>query len=166
MYCCVWSDIYHIICIAYFSEWEVLLIFCACTKFRGTALQARRSRVRFPMVSLEFFIDTILPIALWPWVDSGSNRNKYQECFLGVNVAGAKGWQPYHLHVPTALKSWRLNLLEPSGFVQDCNGIALLLRNSTCIAPIVIYYLWPPNRKLNSNVIYYWSFADILQCAC
>ena len=22
---------------------------------------------RFPMVSLEFFIDIILPVALWPW---------------------------------------------------------------------------------------------------
>ena len=34
---------------------------------RGTALQAGRSRVRFPMVSLQFFIDIILPVALWPW---------------------------------------------------------------------------------------------------
>ena len=32
----------------------------------GTALQARRSRVRFPMVSLEFSIDIILLAALWP----------------------------------------------------------------------------------------------------
>ena len=33
----------------------------------GTAPQAARSRVRFPVVSLEFFIDIILPAALWPW---------------------------------------------------------------------------------------------------
>jgi len=33
----------------------------------GTALEAGRSRVRFPMVSLKFFIDIILPSALRPW---------------------------------------------------------------------------------------------------
>jgi hypothetical protein len=33
----------------------------------GTALQAGTSRVRFPMVSLEFFIDIIVSVALWPW---------------------------------------------------------------------------------------------------
>jgi hypothetical protein len=31
----------------------------------GTALQTGRSRFRFPMVSLEFFIEIILPAALW-----------------------------------------------------------------------------------------------------
>jgi hypothetical protein len=30
-------------------------------------LQTGRSRVRFPMVSLEFFSDIILPAALWSW---------------------------------------------------------------------------------------------------
>jgi hypothetical protein len=33
----------------------------------GTALQTGRSQVRFPMVPLKFFIDTILLIALWHW---------------------------------------------------------------------------------------------------
>ena len=33
----------------------------------GTAPQDGRSRVRFPMVSLGFFIDLILPVALWSW---------------------------------------------------------------------------------------------------
>ena len=33
----------------------------------GTALQVGRSRVRFPVVSLEFFIDINLIAALWPW---------------------------------------------------------------------------------------------------
>jgi len=48
------------------------------------ALRYRRSRVRFPMVSLEFFIYLIFPAPLWPGVDSASNRNVYQE---GVKVA-------------------------------------------------------------------------------
>jgi hypothetical protein len=40
--------------------WKVHLV--------NTALQAGRSRFRFPMMSLEFFIEIILPAALWPWV--------------------------------------------------------------------------------------------------
>ena len=35
-----------------------------------------------------------------------------------VKLDGAKGRQPYHLHVLIVLKSGRLKLLEPSGPVQ------------------------------------------------
>jgi hypothetical protein len=45
--------------------------------------------------------------------------------FWGLRAAGAQGWQPYHLHVPTVLKSGNLSLLEPSGPVQTCNVFAL-----------------------------------------
>jgi hypothetical protein len=42
-----------------------------------------------------------------------------------VKAAGAWGWQPYHLQVPIVLKPGSLTLLEPSGPVEACNGIAL-----------------------------------------
>jgi hypothetical protein len=48
-----------------------------------------------------------------PGFDSASKRNKYEEYFLGVNAAGAQGWQPYHHPVPLSrnqgtLTSWNL----------------------------------------------------------
>ena len=46
--------------------------------------------VRFQMVSLEFFIDIkSFRSHHGPGVDSASNRNEYQEYFLGVKAAGA-----------------------------------------------------------------------------
>jgi hypothetical protein len=45
----------------------------------------------------------------------------YNEYFVGCHLT------TYHLHVPTVLKSGSLNLLEPYGPVQTCNGIALPL---------------------------------------
>jgi len=85
----------------------------------GTALQARRSRFRFSMLSLEFFIDLFLPAALWLW----GQLTRYQEYFL----RGKDGWQSYYFYVPIALKSGSLNLLEPSGNVQACTWIAVPL---------------------------------------
>ena len=39
----------------------------AGAQWLNAALQIGRSLVRSQLVSLEFFIDIILPIALWPW---------------------------------------------------------------------------------------------------
>jgi hypothetical protein len=92
-------------------------------------LQAGSTRVRFPMVSLEFFIDKTYRHHYGPGVDSASNRIEYQEYFLegGRYSGGAYGWQPYHIHVPTVTKSGSLNLLETSGPVQAWTSIALPL---------------------------------------
>jgi len=43
----------------------------------------------------------------------------------GVKAAGAYGRQPYYLHVRIVMKSGILILLEPTGPVQVCTGIAL-----------------------------------------
>ena len=53
-------------------------------------LQIGRSLVRFQMVSLEFFIDIkSFRSHYGRGVDSASNRNEYQENFLGVKAADA-----------------------------------------------------------------------------
>jgi len=62
------------------------------------------------MVSLEFFIDIILP-----GVDSGSNRNVYQ----GGRCVRLTTLPP---SCAVIMKSGNLNFLEPSGSLQACNG--------------------------------------------
>jgi hypothetical protein len=57
----------------------------ACGSIVGcTVVQAGRSQVQFLMKSLYFFLDLILPAALWPWGQPSLSRNEYQEIFLGV----------------------------------------------------------------------------------
>jgi len=56
----------------------------------GAALQIRRSLVRSQLVSLEFFIHLKSFRSHYdPGIDSASNRNEYQEHFLGVKAAVA-----------------------------------------------------------------------------
>jgi hypothetical protein len=43
------------------------IVVCLIINILRYMIQYGRSRVRFPIVSLEFFIDIILPAALWPW---------------------------------------------------------------------------------------------------
>jgi len=50
----------------------------------GTAIQAGRSRARFPMGRLQFFIDVILPAALCPWGRLSLKGSECQEYFLVV----------------------------------------------------------------------------------
>jgi hypothetical protein len=101
---------------------------------------------------------------LIPGVDSASNRNEYQEYFLG-----GKGGRCLHLkilppscadcleiwesqppgtprtcqsHVPIVLKSGSLSLPEPSGLVKACNKIAILLHLHAPHINLTIYILF------------------------
>jgi len=51
--------------------------------------------------------------------------------FNGGKGGRCVGWHPYYFHVQIVLKSGSLNLLEPSGTVQVCNGIALPFTTTT-----------------------------------
>ena len=55
-------SLHHYIYNNYLNKWGALW----CSVY-GTTLQTDKSRVRLPMVSLEFFSDIILPVDLWPW---------------------------------------------------------------------------------------------------
>ena len=90
-----------------------------------TMLQTGRLWVWFPTVSLEFFSDIILVVALWPWV----RLSLYQK-WVPVVFPGGKGGRCIRLTTlppscAVVMKSGNLNFLEPSGPLQACNRTAL-----------------------------------------
>ena len=99
--------------VLYFEIWINLfsIIFAGgkrCTVGWGTVLQAWRSQVWLLMVSLEFFIDIILPSALWPRGWHGLQQKWIPGIFLG-----GKGSQCVRLTTLPPSYANRLEIWEP-----------------------------------------------------
>jgi len=82
---------------------------------RDTALRAGRSRFRFPMVSLTSFRPHYSP-----GVDSASNRNEYQEYFLGSKGGRCVGLTSLAPSCADCLEIWEL---EPPGILRAYPGL-------------------------------------------
>jgi hypothetical protein len=84
----------------------------------GTALQVGRSRVRFPMVSLEFFIDIILLAALWAPGGSTQTLNE-------ILPEGGKGGRCVGLTTlpPSCTDCLEIWELQPTGTNGACPGL-------------------------------------------
>ena len=132
-----------------FNRWHTVAV---CW---GIALQAGRSWVRFPMVSLVYFIDIILPAAQWPWSLREINAKSIS---WGVRrpVCRADNLTTFNV-----LKSRNLKCLDPSGFVQACTGTALsfyiMLMGIMFISQRQTSFLF-----LNSTLITLWSVVIII----
>jgi hypothetical protein len=75
-----------------------------------------------------------------------------------VKTAGALGWQPYHLHMPIVLKAGSLKLLEPSGPVKACNGIALRFSVYFCLTCFELSF--SPGRWHHTQET--WTTAEVV----
>jgi hypothetical protein len=112
-----------------FRRWKIsrILVTTYTAWDRGAVLQIGRSLVRSQMVSLEFFIDIkSFRSHYGRGVDSASNRNEYQEHFLGVKAGGCVRLTTLSPSCAVVKKSGNLNFLEPSGPLQAGNGTAAL----------------------------------------
>ena len=110
-----------------------------------TALQAGRSRFRFPMVSLEFFIDINLPAALWPW---GRFRNEYEEYFLGGKGGRCVGLTTLSPSYAECLEVWEP---QPAATLQACN--------KNCFISSFFYKCQKYFCFKNGNVTRYFPFS-------
>jgi len=125
----------------------------------GTALQVGRSRVRFLMVSLEFFIDTILPAALWPWGWLSLQHKWVPGIFPGGKGGRCVGLTTLPPSCADCLTSGSLNLLEPSGPLQACNGIALPSAVMAIIRSFFFHPGWRIRSQSSSSGIYSDQFS-------
>jgi hypothetical protein len=76
-----------------------------------------------------------------PGVDSASNKNEYQECFLGSKCGRCVSLTTLPPSCVVDKKSGNRNFLEHSGPPQDCNGTALAVAGQLWIFIANISYM-------------------------
>ena len=104
------------------------------------------------MVSLEFFIWNNPPgRTMTESLTEMSTRN----ISWGVKAAGAWGWQPYHLHVPTVLKYGCHRLLS-----RPVMGLLYL----NLYRGADKFLAWPGRKQANVSVRMLWISFGVLPC--
>jgi hypothetical protein len=112
------------------------------------SLQVGRSWFRFPVVSLEFFIDIILP------VDSASNRNEYQEYFLGGEGGRCLGLTTLPPSCADCLEAWEP---QPPGTLWACNRSVMELLYLFTVLCKFYYFLM--DGKWGAGLRFYFLFS-------
>ena len=82
----------------------------------------------------------ILPIALWPWVDSDCDRNEYQEYFLFLGVKSSRCIRLITYHHPVPL-SWYLGTLTSWNILGLCRPVTGLLYLLLCFVIVRGYFI-------------------------
>ena len=91
-----------------------------------------------------------------PGIDTASNRNEYQEDFVGGKCGRCVRLTSLPPPCAVVMKSWNLNFLETSGLLRACNGTDLsffFFLKLNCYKRLFVLYFtfYSNNENVSSN---------------